>query len=52
MIYGVRIWCPGDQYWPTRFNLTRAIKLAFDEHGIVMPHQQVDVHLNTPTHKP
>ena len=52
MIYGVRIWSPGDQYWPTRFNLTRAIKLAFDEHGIVMPHQQVDVHLNTPTHKP
>ena len=52
MIYGVRIWCPGDQYWPTRFNLTRAIKVAFDEHGIVMPHQQVDVHLNTPTHKP
>ena len=52
MIYGVRIWCPGDQYWPTRFGLTRAIKLAFDEHGIVMPHQQVDVHLNTPTHKP
>ena len=45
MIYGVRIWCPGDQYWPTRFNLNRAIKLAFDEHGIVMPHQQVDVHL-------
>ena len=52
MIYGVRIWCPGDQYWPTRFNLNRAIKLAFDAHGIVMPHQQVDVHLNTPTHKP
>ena len=52
MIYGVRIWCPGNQYWPTRFNLTRAIKVAFDEHGIVMPHQQVDVHLNTPTHKP
>ena len=52
MIYGVRIWCPGDQYWPTRFGLTRAIKLAFDEHGIIMPHQQVDVHLNTPTHKP
>ena len=45
MIYGVRIWCPGDQYWPTSFSLNRAIKLAFDEHGIVMPHQQVDVHV-------
>ena len=45
MIYGVRIWCPGSQYWPTRFALNRAIKLAFDANGIVMPHQQVDVHV-------
>nr|MBR4281103.1 mechanosensitive ion channel family protein [Clostridia bacterium] len=44
MIYGVRIWCPGSQYWPTRFALNRAIKLAFDENGVVIPHQQVDVH--------
>ena len=45
MIYGVRIWCPGSQYWPTRFGLNRAIKVAFDNNGIVMPHKQVDVHL-------
>ena len=45
MIYGVRIWCPASEYWPTRFALNRAIKLAFDEHGIIMPHQHVDVHL-------
>ena len=45
MIYGVRIWCPGSEYWPTRFALNRALKIAFDENGIVMPHQQVDVHL-------
>ena len=51
LIYGVRIWCPGTQYWPTRFGLNRAIKLAFDAHGIVMPHQQVDVHLAAPTDK-
>lgn len=44
MIYGVRIWCPGSDYWPTRFGLNRAIKVAFDENGIVIPHQQVDVH--------
>lgn len=45
MLYGVRIWCPGEKYWDTRFALIRAIKLAFDENGIVMPHQQVDVHI-------
>ena len=50
LIYGVRIWCPGSEYWPTRFGLNRAIKLAFDEHGIVMPHQQVDVHVQEMPH--
>ena len=50
LIYGVRIWCPGSEYWPTRFGLNRAIKLAFDEHGIVMPHQQVDVHVQETPH--
>ena len=45
MLYGVRIWCAGSKYWDTRFALNRAVKLAFDEHGIVMPHQQVDVHV-------
>ena len=45
MIYGVRIWCPGSEYWPTRFALNRALKIAFDENSIIMPHQQVDVHV-------
>ncbi|MBE5810635.1 MAG: mechanosensitive ion channel family protein [Clostridiales bacterium] len=45
MLYGVRIWCPGSEYWNTRFALNRAIKLAFDANGIIMPHQQVDVHV-------
>ena len=45
MIYGVRIWCPGDKYWDTRFALNRAIKLAFDENGIEIPYPQLDVHM-------
>ena len=52
MIYGVRIWCPGSEYWPTRFDLNRAIKLAFDDNGIVIPHGQVDVHVTPPAGKP
>lgn len=47
LIYGVRVWCPGSQYWPTKFGLNRAVKLAFDQHGVIMPHQQVDVHLQS-----
>ncbi|MGN0754228.1 MAG: mechanosensitive ion channel family protein [Aristaeellaceae bacterium] len=48
IVYGVRIWCVGAKYWDTRFALNRAVKLAFDQNGIVTPHQQVDVHLNQP----
>ncbi len=46
VIYGVRIWCPGTEYWPTKFALNRAVKLAFDRAGITVPHQQVDVHID------
>ncbi len=48
IVYGVRIWCVGAKYWDTRFALNRAVKLAFDQNGIVTPHQQMDVHLNQP----
>ena len=45
IVYGVRVWCPGSKYWDTKFGINRAVKLAFDENGIAVPHQQVDVHL-------
>ena len=45
MIWGVRVWCPGSQYWPVRFALMQGVKAALDEHGIVTPRQQVDVHI-------
>ncbi len=46
LIYGVRVWCPGPEYWNVKFGLNRAIKLALDQNGISVPHQQMDVHLN------
>ena len=45
MIWGVRVWCPGSQYWSLRFALMQEIKAAFDANGIVMPRQQVAVHI-------
>jgi len=45
VVYGVRVWCPGAKYWDTKFAVNRAVKLAFDQHGIVVPHEQLDVHL-------
>lgn len=43
LVYGVRVWCPGDKYWDTKFAVNRAVKLAFDEQGIIVPHEQLDV---------
>lgn len=51
VVYGVRVWCPGSKYWDTKFGVNRAVKLAFDQHGIRIPHQQVDVHLDDPQDK-
>lgn len=48
VVYGVRVWCPGSKYWDTKFGVNRAVKLAFDQHNIPVPHQQMDVHLDPP----
>ena len=45
VVFGVRVWCPGAKYWDTKFGINRAVKLAFDENGIAVPHQQMDVHM-------
>ena len=45
VVYGVRIWCPGSNYWDAKFSINRAVKLAFDQNGIMVPHPQMDVHL-------
>jgi small conductance mechanosensitive channel len=41
----VRPWVHRDDYWDTYWDLTRAVKLRFDEEGISIPFPQRDVHL-------
>ena len=41
----LRVWAPTDRYWDTKFRLTEAVKAAFDEAGIEIPFNQLDVHL-------
>ena len=41
----LRVWTPTDQYWTVKFRLTEAVKEAFDEAGIEIPFNQLDVHL-------
>ena len=48
LTYTVRAWVPNGEYWPIRFDLIRAVMDALNEHGITVPHEQLDVHLATP----
>ncbi|MCB9896643.1 MAG: mechanosensitive ion channel family protein [Planctomycetes bacterium] len=41
----VRPWCKTSDYWDVLWDLTKAIKLRFDEDGISIPFPQRDLHL-------
>lgn len=40
-----KAWCKTDDYWDVKFDMMEQVKLAFDEQGITVPREQVDVHL-------
>lgn len=42
---GARIWVKTEEYWSTRWRLMEKIKYAFDENGIEIPYQKVDVQI-------
>lgn len=41
----VRAWVNSDDYWDIYFDLLEEIKEAFDKNGIVIPYNQIDVHM-------
>jgi len=43
--FAVRPWVKTDDYWETYWDLTRTVKLRFDEEGISIPYPQRDVHV-------
>ena len=45
VVLGARGWVKTEDYWQARWDLTEAIKLAFDEAGIEIPFNQLDVHV-------
>ncbi len=42
----VRPWCASSDYWPLRFDLTRALKQELEAAGCSIPFPQRDVHLH------
>lgn len=45
VIIGARGWVATGDYWAVKWDLTETIKLRFDQEGIEIPYQQLDVHL-------
>ena len=40
-----RAWVNSADYWTVYFDVTERVKAVFDENGIVIPYNQLDVHL-------
>ena len=40
-----RVWSNNDDYWTVKFDILEAVKKAFDENGISIPYNQLDVHV-------
>ena len=44
--YTIRIWVTKDEYWNTKFDLLENLKNKFDQDGIVIPYNQLDIHID------
>ena len=42
---GLRLWVSTGDYWAAKWRLTEEIKLEFDQAGVEIPFQQMDVHM-------
>ncbi len=45
VVLGIRGWVDTADYWQTRWDILEQIKLSFDEAGIEIPYNKMDVHL-------
>lgn len=43
--YTVRVWCATEDYWEVYFDVMKAVKLAFDQNGIAMTYDHLNVHM-------
>ena len=40
-----RVWVKQDDYWNLHFDLIKEVKDTFDQNGITVPYNQLDVHI-------
>ncbi|NLL47564.1 MAG: mechanosensitive ion channel family protein, partial [Firmicutes bacterium] len=46
-VVSVRLWAKNSDYWTMRFKYLEDVVEAFDEAGIEIPYQQLDVHVTS-----
>lgn len=45
VILGIRCWFLNEDYWPGKWRILEASKMALDEAGVAIPYPQMDVHV-------
>lgn len=45
IVLSSKAWCKAEDYWTVYFDLMEQVKTAFDENGIEIPYNQLDVHV-------
>ena len=43
--YTIRVWCSNADYWDVYFDLLKGVKKVFDENGIEMTYNHINVHM-------
>ena len=44
--YTIRVWVSKDDYWNIKFDLLENLKNKFDQDGIIIPYNQLDIHID------
>ncbi len=52
VVLKIRFWVRPEDYWPVRWDVTEQIKLIFDENGIEIPYNQLDVTIRGDVRQP
>lgn len=45
LVITARVWVKSDDYWTVHFDILEEVKKNFDENGITIPYNQLDVHI-------
>ena len=43
--FSVKLWCDSSEFWNVKFDILERATKAFEENGISIPFNQVDVHI-------